>query len=198
MSSTPLLNRQQEGEVARRIERTRRFARRAMLATDYVLQLVANLLERVAAGRVRVETVCEGSISSDEHRRRLAALIAANVATLNDLLRRNRAGFPPSCRRGGRWPSDASFAGSTWPAGPRPSAWSRRRPSGGSTFKRCWTSLRESPGGWRPPWRSWPSCAAANGPTPTPCRGRKPTLPPASARGRFRPGWPKSEKNFGN
>ena len=93
MSSTPLLNRQQEVEVAQRIERTRRHARRTMLATDYILQMAATLLERVARGRARVETVCEGSISGEEHRCRVTALIAANVATLNDLLRRNRADF---------------------------------------------------------------------------------------------------------
>ena len=112
MSSTPLLNRQQEVRIARRIERTRRNARRVMLATDYVLQTVAALLQRVADGRARVETVCEGSVADDEHRRRLTALIAANVATLNDLLRRNRADFSAIMSPRRPAASTVAFAGS--------------------------------------------------------------------------------------
>ena len=108
----------------------------------------------------------------DEHRRRLTALIAANVATLNDLLRRNRAGFSAIMSRQRSLAERASFAGSIWPAGPRPSAWSRRRPFAGSTFKRCWTAQGDRPADGRRPWRSWPNCAVANGPTPTPCRER--------------------------
>ena len=64
--------------------------------------------------------------------------------------------------------------------GQRPSGWSRRRRFAGSTCTRCWKSSSRSPGGWTPPWKRWPNCAAANGPTPTRCRERRPA-PPASA-----------------
>ena len=113
MSSTPLLNRQQEVEAAQRIEHTREIARRAMLATDYVLQMAASLLEKVAERAVPgSRRSAKGSVSSDEHRRRLTALIAANVATLRDLLQAEPVRISPRrCRGGGRWPSAASFAG---------------------------------------------------------------------------------------
>ncbi len=94
MSSTPLLNRQDELEAAQHIERTRRRFRRAMLSSDYVLEAGVALLEKVARGEMRLEAVCEASLSNAQRRQRLVALLAPNLRTLRSLLRRNRRDFP--------------------------------------------------------------------------------------------------------
>jgi RNA polymerase primary sigma factor len=93
MSNTPLLSRREEFEAARRIEETRKGLRRAMLASDYVLQAAVRILDKVARGRMRLEVACEGPLTIDEQKRRVLAVIAPNVQTLRHLLRRNHADF---------------------------------------------------------------------------------------------------------
>jgi RNA polymerase primary sigma factor len=93
MSNSPLLTRQEEYEAARRIEHTRRHLRHAILGSDYVFQAVVGMLEKVTRGRMRVETVCEGSLTSDQQKRRVISLIAPNLQTLRDMVRRNRLDF---------------------------------------------------------------------------------------------------------
>ena len=107
MSSSPLLSRQEELEAARRIEHTRKNLRHAMLGSDYVLQAAVGMLEKAACGRMRIEMVCEGSLTTDQQRQRLMALVGPNLQTLGNLLRRNRLDFaaaismrrPPEHRR---------------------------------------------------------------------------------------------------
>ena len=99
MSSTPLMGRQEEFQAAQRIEHSRKNLRRAMLSSDYVLQAAAEMLEKVARGRMRVEAVCEGSLSVSQQRQRLLALVGPNLRTLGDLLRRNRADFAAAVSR---------------------------------------------------------------------------------------------------
>jgi RNA polymerase primary sigma factor len=93
MSDTRLLSRQEELDAARRIERARRHLRRAMLTSDYVLQAAVGMLEKVACGRMRVETVFEGSFADEQRKDRLAAIVAANLRTLHVLLAQNRVDF---------------------------------------------------------------------------------------------------------
>ncbi len=93
MSNTPLLSRQEEFAAGRRIEEARKHLRHAMLATDYVLQAAVAMLDKVARGQMRPEVVCEGSLALDQQKRRLLAVVAPNVHTMQNLLRRNRADF---------------------------------------------------------------------------------------------------------
>lgn len=93
MSHTPLFTRQEELAVARRIEEARKRLRHALLGTDYVLQAAVAMLGKVARGQMRLENVCEGTFTLDEQKRRLMALVATNVRTLQSLMRRNRADF---------------------------------------------------------------------------------------------------------
>jgi RNA polymerase primary sigma factor len=99
MSNTPLLSRRQEFEAARRIEEARKSLRHAMLATDYVLQAAMSILEKVVRGQMRLEVACEGPLTIDEHKRRVLAVIAPNVQTLRNLMRRNRADFSRAISR---------------------------------------------------------------------------------------------------
>ncbi len=55
MGEIPLLTREQELAIAKRIERTRRRYRHSMLASDYVLQAAVALLEDVRDGRLRLD-----------------------------------------------------------------------------------------------------------------------------------------------
>ena len=93
MSDSPLLSRQEELDAARRIERTRKRLRRELLTSAYVLQAAVGMLEKVAQGRMRLETICEGPFSDEQRKRRLTALVATNLQTLRVLLKQNRADF---------------------------------------------------------------------------------------------------------
>jgi RNA polymerase primary sigma factor len=93
MSDSPLLSRQEELDAARRIETAKKRLRRVLMTSAYVLQASVGMLEKVAQGRMRVETVCEGAISDDNNKRRLMAVIATNLRTLQVLLKQNRADF---------------------------------------------------------------------------------------------------------
>lgn len=99
MSDSPLLSRQEELRAARRIERARKNLRRAILTSDYVLQAAVGLLEKVALGRLRMETVCEGPFSDPQRKRRLGALLGPNVRTLHVLLKQNRDDFSAAVSR---------------------------------------------------------------------------------------------------
>jgi RNA polymerase primary sigma factor len=93
MSDTPLLNRQEELATARRIEQARKRLRHAMLATDYVLQAAIGVLGKVARGQMRLETACEGPLSSDQQKQRPRKAVGPNVHTLQRLVRANRMDF---------------------------------------------------------------------------------------------------------
>jgi RNA polymerase primary sigma factor len=99
MSDSPLLSRQDELEAARRIEHTRKRLRHALLGSDYILQAAVGMLEKVVRGRMRIETVCEGSLVNDQQRLRLMAIIGPNLHTLSNLLRRNRLDFAAAISR---------------------------------------------------------------------------------------------------
>ena len=96
MSSSPLLSRQEEFEAARRIEHSRKNLRHAMLGSDYVLQAAVGMLEKATHGRMRIEVVCEGSLTSDEQRQRLMALVGTEPANA----RQPAAAEPCGFRRG--------------------------------------------------------------------------------------------------
>ncbi|MEN6458616.1 MAG: sigma-70 family RNA polymerase sigma factor [Thermoguttaceae bacterium] len=100
MSSTSLLGRSDELQAAQRIEVSRGHLRRALLSSDYVLQAAVSLLQRVVAGKARIELICEGSLSNSDLRQRLLALVGPNLRTLGDLLRRNRIDFQTMMARG--------------------------------------------------------------------------------------------------
>ncbi len=93
MGDSPLLSRQEELESARRIEITRKRLRRVMLSSDYVLHAAVGMLEKAARGRLRVEMICEGTLSDDCQKRRLLAVIGTNLRTIGSLLQRNRVDF---------------------------------------------------------------------------------------------------------
>ena len=93
MGGIPLLSRRGEIEAAKRIERARRRFRRGVLSTDYILRAASELLEKVCAGKMRLERTVEVSVKDLRAKRHVTSLLAPNLHTLRNLLRRNRADF---------------------------------------------------------------------------------------------------------
>jgi RNA polymerase primary sigma factor len=100
MGEIPLLNRKDEIQAARRIERSRRQFRHCMLATDYVLQAAMGLLEKVRDGGLRLDRTVEVSVTNVRGKRHIQGLLPPNLATLQHLLRRNQADFRAAISRG--------------------------------------------------------------------------------------------------
>ena len=99
MSDTPLLSRQEELAAARHIEDARRGFRHAMLGTDYVLQAAVAILDKMAGGWMRPETVCEGTLTVEGAKLRLMGVVGPNVCTVRNLVRRNRTDFAVAVSR---------------------------------------------------------------------------------------------------
>ncbi|HEY2760452.1 MAG TPA: sigma-70 family RNA polymerase sigma factor, partial [Pirellulales bacterium] len=99
MGEIPLLSRPQEIESAKRIEGTRRRFRHSMLASDFLLQGAVALLEKVRDGKLRLDRTIEVSVTNTAGKKKLIARLGPNLATLTDLLRRNRTDFGISISR---------------------------------------------------------------------------------------------------
>ena len=93
MGEIPLLNRSEEIAAAKRIERSRVKFRHSMLASDYILQAAANLLEKVRDGRLRLDRTVEVSVTNVREKKHIMSLLEPNLRTLLHLLERNRADF---------------------------------------------------------------------------------------------------------
>lgn len=89
----PLLDRSQEGAVARRLNAARRRFRRALLESDFVLAEVVADLKRVRDGLARIDRVLDVSASDTERKDFLRRPLAANLATLECLLHLNHGDF---------------------------------------------------------------------------------------------------------
>ena len=174
MSDHPLLTRREELEAAARIAQSRRRLRRALFNSNYVLRAAVGILERVARGRMRVDMICEGTFSTDKQRRRLQAIIAPNLRTLGELLRRNRRDFAepflskaaaattptdPQASRAASGQGDPARRGIARPA---------RTPSIGLAPARG-----RFPAGWTPSRASWPGRPLRTMPSDKPNSARK-------------------------
>ncbi len=93
MGEIPLLSRREEIAAARRIERARLRFRNGMMATDFILHAAVDLLERIYAGKLRLDRTIEVSVTNLRRKRRIIKLLGPNLATLKHLLERNREDF---------------------------------------------------------------------------------------------------------
>jgi RNA polymerase primary sigma factor len=100
MGDIPLLTRSEELATARRIERTRRNLRLAILANDFVLQSALKLMDDVLTGRLRLEQAVEVTLTDPSLSGGLLRRIEANRRTLENLLKKDRHDFRTavSCR----------------------------------------------------------------------------------------------------
>ena len=107
MGDIPLLTRREELATARRIEKTRRNLRRAILENDYVLKSALGILDDVLTGRMRLEQAVDVPLTDPSLAGGLLRRIEANRRTLEHLIERNQRDFrmlvkrrqPVACRR---------------------------------------------------------------------------------------------------
>ncbi len=93
MGEIPMLNRQQEIRAAINIEEARLKFRRTMLCNDFVLNAAATMLEKVAAGELRLDRTIEISVTNTAEKKRLLKRIGPNLVTIRELLARNSADY---------------------------------------------------------------------------------------------------------
>jgi RNA polymerase primary sigma factor len=93
MGSIPLLNRQQELELAKRLEAARTRYRRAALASWLVIGRVVETFERVLAGQLAVDPTIDVVTSLDLSREQILARMPYNVRTLRHLLAESSAEY---------------------------------------------------------------------------------------------------------
>lgn len=90
MGSIPLLTRDEEVRLAKKIETTRMIFRRRCLESDYIVAQAVNLLRQVASGELPFDRTMRISTAEDHARERITRRIPYNLATLDKLLALNR------------------------------------------------------------------------------------------------------------
>ena len=99
MGEIPLLNRASEISAAQAIEHTRSKYRHSMLATDYLLQGAALLLEKVQKGQLRLDRTVEVSVTNTTEKKNIMRRLGPNLITLRHLLRANLRDFHRSMNK---------------------------------------------------------------------------------------------------
>jgi len=102
MGEIPMLSRREEIAAARRIERGRRRYRHAMLASDFMLQAAASMLEHIRDGKLRLDRTIEVSVVNVREKRRLLKVMEPNLRTLRELIRLNCRDFAVAINRHSR------------------------------------------------------------------------------------------------
>ncbi|MBY0262449.1 MAG: sigma-70 family RNA polymerase sigma factor, partial [Phycisphaerales bacterium] len=90
MGSIPLLVREEEVRLAKKIETTRMIFRRRALESDYVITHAMALLRSVAAGDLPFDRTMRVSTAEENAKDKISKRIPANLATLEKLLELNR------------------------------------------------------------------------------------------------------------
>jgi RNA polymerase primary sigma factor len=90
MGEIPLLTRQEEIRLARRIEVTRRRFRARLLECDYVIQMAYKTLKRVHEGELPFDRTVQVSVTDRLEKDQILGRIPHNLHTLEVLLKRNR------------------------------------------------------------------------------------------------------------
>ena len=112
IGKTALLDRDEEMQLGRQIERSRHRFRHTVLATDYVLRSAMALLQGVHDGRYRLDRTLDFSSAEKGARRRLADGLDPTLRTLRRLVARDGRDY-------------AAAIGKRQPADQRRSAWRR-------------------------------------------------------------------------
>lgn len=89
----PLLTREQEIRLARRIVRYRNRYRRKILACDYALRAVVGMLHNVHDGSMSFARTIRVAPTENLEERQIVGRMPQNLKTLDELIRRNRGDF---------------------------------------------------------------------------------------------------------
>jgi RNA polymerase primary sigma factor len=100
MGEIPLLSREEEISLAKRVELTRRHFRRVVLESDLSLRACLKILEDVRGGELPFDRTLEANISLDIDKDKLTKRLPENVNTLRLMLERNRQDYERLKKRG--------------------------------------------------------------------------------------------------
>ena len=93
MGEIPLLTRQEEITLAKRIEDTRRQFRTKLLECNYVIQTAFKVIKRVHNGELPFDRTVQVSVTDRLEKEQILGRLPYNVESLETLLRRNRQDY---------------------------------------------------------------------------------------------------------
>jgi len=93
MGTIPLLTREEEIRLAKKIETTRMIFRRRVLESDYAATQAVEILEQVDAGNLPFDRTMRISTLEADHKHTIAFRIPVNLVTIRKLLELNRAAW---------------------------------------------------------------------------------------------------------
>jgi RNA polymerase primary sigma factor len=89
MGSIPLLTRDEEIRLAKKIETTRMIYRRRCLESDYLASEAAKILRSVESGELPFDRTMRISTAEENHKEKIARRIPSNLGTIEALLEQN-------------------------------------------------------------------------------------------------------------
>jgi len=99
MSEIPLLTREQEISLAKKIEITRRKLRPAVLGNDFALRHTLEILRKVSLGVLPFDRTIKVSLTEQLTKEQVSGRMPLNIATLDRLIDENRRDFHSIVRR---------------------------------------------------------------------------------------------------
>ncbi|MEO1614514.1 MAG: sigma-70 family RNA polymerase sigma factor [Planctomycetota bacterium] len=99
MAEIPLLTREQEISLAKKIEVTRRQFRRCLLESDYALRHTVDVLKRVHEGELPFDRTIKVSLTEHLTKEQVSARMPHNLRTLDRLIKQNREDFDILARK---------------------------------------------------------------------------------------------------
>ena len=130
MGEIPLLSRDQEIGLAKKIEITRKRFRRKVLECDFALKLVVDVLRKVNDGELPFDRTVKVSVTENLEKDQILGRMPLNLATLDHLMGRNIVDFRNFLRARGDKAAAGPSASASRPGAARPSRWSRNSRSG--------------------------------------------------------------------
>ncbi|MGI9427064.1 MAG: sigma-70 family RNA polymerase sigma factor [Bythopirellula sp.] len=102
MGEIPLLTRQEEINLARRIETTRTAFRRRLLACDFVIRAAYKVLSRVHRGELPFDRTVQVSVTDRLEKEQILGRLPHNLKTLEILLQRNEEDYRTATSKSGK------------------------------------------------------------------------------------------------